>query len=46
MKIGTFINLPEKAVKWLIKEAQEIFKKDTTLIEIESPVKVTGDFHG
>lgn len=46
MKVGTYINLPEKAIKWLIKEIQEILKKESTLLELESPVKVTGDFHG
>ena len=46
LKVGTYINLPERAIKWLIKEAQEILKKEPTLIELESPIKVTGDFHG
>ncbi len=45
-KVGTYVNLHEKAIKWLIREAQEILKKEPTLIELESPIKVTGDFHG
>jgi hypothetical protein len=46
LKVGTFINLHDKAIRWIIKEAQEILKKEPTLIEIEGPVRVTGDFHG
>jgi hypothetical protein len=46
VKIGSYIDLPEKAIKWLIKEAQMIIKDESTLIELEGPVKVTGDFHG
>lgn len=46
LKVGTYVNLHEKAIKWLIREAQEILKKEPTFIELESPIKVTGDFHG
>jgi len=46
LKVGTFINLPDKSIRWLVKEAQEILKKEPTLLEIEGPVNVTGDFHG
>ena len=46
LKIGTYINLHEKSIRWLIKEAQEILKKEPSLLELESPLKVTGDFHG
>ena len=46
LKIGTYINLHEKSIRWLIKEAQEILKKEPSLLELESPIKVTGDFHG
>ena len=45
-RVGTFINLPDKSIRWIIKEAQEIFKKEPTLLEIEGPIRVTGDFHG
>jgi len=45
-KVGTYINLHDKAIRWLIKEAQEILKKEPTLLEIESPCRITGDFHG
>lgn len=44
--MGTFINLHEKAIRWIIREAQEIFKKEPSLLELESPIKITGDFHG
>jgi len=46
LKVGTFVNLQDKAIRWIIKEAQEILKKEPSLIEIEGPVRVTGDFHG
>jgi serine/threonine-protein phosphatase PP1 catalytic subunit len=46
MKVGTYINLHEKAIKWIIKEVQDIFKKEPSLLELTSPIKVTGDFHG
>lgn len=46
LRVGTFINLPEKSIKWLIREARSIFSEEHSLVEIESPVKVTGDFHG
>ena len=46
LRVGTFINLPEKAIKWLIREARTIFSNEHSLVELESPVKVTGDFHG
>lgn len=45
-KVGSLIDLDDKSIRWLIKEAQEIFKRETTLIEVQSPIKVTGDFHG
>ena len=45
-KVGTYVNLHEKAIRWLIRESQDIFKKEPSLIELESPIKVTGDFHG
>uniref|UniRef100_A0A7S3FTV2 Serine/threonine-protein phosphatase n=1 Tax=Strombidium rassoulzadegani TaxID=1082188 RepID=A0A7S3FTV2_9SPIT len=45
-KIGTYVNLNDKAIKWLIKEAQLIFRKEPMLLELEGPIKVTGDFHG
>lgn len=44
--MGTYVNLHERAIRWLIKESQEIFKKEPSLVELESPIKVTGDFHG
>lgn len=40
------VELEDKSIRWLIKEAQEIFKRENTLLEIASPIKVTGDFHG
>ena len=40
------IDLNERAVRWLIREAQAIFKREPALLELEAPVKVCGDFHG
>lgn len=44
--MGTYVNLNDRAIKWLIKEAQSIFRKEPMLLELEGPIKVTGDFHG
>ena len=44
--MNTFINLNERSIKWLIREMQEVIKKEPTLLELEAPIKVTGDFHG
>lgn len=30
----------------MIWEFQDIIKKEPTLLELQSPIKVTGDFHG
>ena len=46
MKVGSYIELIAQSIKWLIKEAQEIFKKENSLLELNAPIKVTGDFHG
>lgn len=46
LKVGSYVNLNDRAIKWLIKEAQQIFKKEPMLLELEGPLKVTGDFHG
>jgi hypothetical protein len=32
--LGTQVKLPERAIKWLIKEAQEIFKKQAMMLEL------------
>ena len=45
-KVGTLVNLPDKAIKWICKEAQDIIKNEPTLLELEGPIKCTGDFHG
>jgi serine/threonine-protein phosphatase PP1 catalytic subunit len=44
--VGTFVNIQDKALRWIIKEAQELLKSEPTLLELEGPIKVTGDFHG
>lgn len=38
--------MPAKAISWLIKEATIVIKKEPSLLELESPIKITGDFHG
>lgn len=45
-KYGTLIKIPEPNVKWLIKQAREIFEQENTLLELVAPIKICGDFHG
>ena len=33
-------------MRWLVKESQQIFKNESTLLEIEAPIKLVGDIHG
>jgi hypothetical protein len=44
--VGTYVNIKEKTMKWLIKEAQAIFRQEPMFLELEGPIKITGDFHG
>ena len=46
LKVGTYIVLPEKAIRWLVKETLAIIKNEPSLLELEGPINVTGDFHG
>ena len=46
LKFGTYINLHEKCIKWLCREGQDLIKSEPTLLELEGPIKCTGDFHG
>ena len=46
LKVGTMIPLPEKSIQWLVKEAQQLFKLEPSLLELEAPIRITGDFHG
>ena len=45
-KTTAFINPPIDSIKWLIKEAQGIFRREPNLLELEAPIKICGDFHG
>jgi len=36
----------ETCIKWLVKEARILFKREACLIELTAPVKICGDFHG
>jgi hypothetical protein len=45
-KTTAFINPPIDSIKWLIKEAQGIFRREPNLLEVEAPIKICGDFHG
>jgi hypothetical protein len=48
--LGTQVKLSEKAMKWLIKEAQEIFKKQAMMLDISvkpgQTLNIVGDIHG
>ena len=47
LKANTEIQLPREYVRFLITEAKYIFiKQEQSLIEVEAPVCITGDFHG
>lgn len=45
-QIGKYVKLHEKQIKWLIKKAKEEFQQESTLLELEAPINITGDFHG
>ena len=45
-KVGCYVNLPERAIKWLVRSAQVAFKKEASFIELKAPINITGDFHG
>jgi len=40
------INFSRESVLQLIAQCQEIFKQESTLLEISAPVKIFGDIHG
>lgn len=48
--LGKLVKLPERAIKWLIQLAQEIFKKQEMMIDLEinsaQTLNVVGDIHG
>lgn len=44
--MGTYVNLNDRSIRWLIREVTDIFKSEPSLIELMGPIKVTGDFHG
>ena len=43
---GEDIMLPEACVRWLIKEGQNEFRREPSLLELEAPIKIMGDIHG
>lgn len=45
-KANKMVNLAEKEIIYICKEAQAIFEKQPVLLEIKAPVKICGDIHG
>ena len=46
-KVNTKVDLKIDEIRWLVNEAKMIFSNtEDTLLEIEGPLMVTGDFHG
>jgi len=49
-KLGTQVKLPERAIKWLLREAQEIFKSQSMMLELSvkpgQTLNIVGDIHG
>ena len=47
LKVNTEIKLAKEHVRFLISEAKYIFmQQEQSLIEVQAPVCITGDFHG
>jgi serine/threonine-protein phosphatase PP1 catalytic subunit len=48
--LGTLVKLPERAIKWIIDEAQEIFKSQPMMLDISvipgNTLTIVGDVHG
>ena len=40
------IELKMMFIKWLLKEGQSLFAKESNLLELSAPIKVLGDIHG
>ena len=34
LKVGTYVNINDKALRWVIKEAQDALKQEPTLLEL------------
>jgi len=49
-KLGTFVKLPEEAIRWLIHEATLLFKAQSMMIEMDiepgNTLNIVGDIHG
>mmetsp|Transcript_115296 Transcript_115296/g.200750 ORF Transcript_115296/g.200750 Transcript_115296/m.200750 type:complete len:305 (-) Transcript_115296:304-1218(-) len=43
---GKQVNLSEPEIKGLILKSREIFMSQSTLLELEAPIKICGDIHG
>jgi serine/threonine-protein phosphatase PP1 catalytic subunit len=45
-KPGKQVNLPEAEIKFLCREARQVFMDQPVLLELEAPIKICGDIHG
>ncbi|XP_065065912.1 uncharacterized protein LOC135691854 [Rhopilema esculentum] len=43
---GKQVQIPETKIRQLCQHSREIFMKDKTLIEVQTPVNICGDIHG
>ena len=40
------VDLPIEMIQFIIEKAQEVFHRQSPLVELEAPVKIFGDIHG
>ena len=46
LQVGSYVKLCEKQIRWLINKAKLVFREEPSLLELEAPINICGDFHG